>query len=78
MLLFLTGMGTGAALCFAAIVWIANRSNKRARAAQTAQPDYRALLGEARRYLGQIASRQSINEARKIANKALKQTETGK
>ena len=31
-------------------------------------------LDTARRYLGQIANRESINEARKVANKALKET----
>ena len=54
MILFLTGVGTGAAACFA------------------------AMLGESRRYLGQITSRQSISEARKIAKKALKETEIEK
>lgn len=78
MLLFLTGMGIGAVTCFTAMAWIASLYNKQIRAAKSAQPDYRTLLGEARRYLGQIASCQSINEAHKIANKAINETEIGK
>ena len=78
MLLFLTGVGTGAAACFAAMAWIASLYNKQAQAAKSARPDYRTMLGESRRYLGQITNRQSISEARKIAKKALKETEIEK
>ena len=78
MFLFITGMGAGAVTYFAATAWIASLYSKQIRTAISAQPYYRALLVEARRYLGQIASCQSINEAHKIANKALNKTEIGK
>lgn len=42
--------------------------------APTTRENYKGKLAEARRYLGQIANRTSIAEARKIANKALKVT----
>lgn len=75
---FLWGMVAGAVLGFAAlfalIARIAHKANQKAAKAHEGKRSDRERLAIARRYLGQIATRESINEARKIANKAIKET----
>ncbi len=67
------GFLAGAASLFGAAWFHAHRTSKD-RLADREQVPTGKKLAEARRYLGVIATRQSINEARKIANKALKAT----
>lgn len=58
----------------AGIVALALRKVRK-KPARPAEDTCRDRLRVARRYLGQIANRESIREARKIANKALRVTE---
>lgn len=68
------GAPIGFAAMFALIATIANRANKRARQAAPKRPSDRERLAIARRYLGQITTRESIKQVRMIAHKALKET----
>ena len=58
----------------AAVIALAVRK-VRSRPSRPAQTGSAEKLASARRYLGQIANRESIREARRIANKALRVTE---
>lgn len=75
---FLWGMVAGAALgfatLFALIARIAHKANQKAAKAHEGKRSDRERLAIARRYLGQIATRESLKHARMIANKALKET----
>lgn len=75
---FLWGVAAGSIIGFVVMFFliarIAHRANQRAAKANEGKRSDRERLAIARRYLGQIATRESINEARKIANKAIKET----
>lgn len=68
------GTLAGAVLMFWGLARIARRENEKAQADPNGLAEVRRKLAEARRYLGLIATRTSINEVRKIAHKALKET----
>lgn len=65
----------GAASGIAALFLIAAVMNPKLVTEQAFQLSADAKLRTARKYLGMIANRESIMEARKIANKAIKETE---
>ena len=68
------GFVVGATLMFVAIGWAAHHARSEVERRRDANLD-RLRVISARRYFGQIANRNSLNEARKIANKALAEIE---
>jgi len=73
-LAFAGGAMIGGIAMFAAISRIAKAENRRRQARISAKGDPVEKLATARRYLGQIVTRESLTEARKIAHHALRET----
>lgn len=67
--MFLFGMIVGISATFALAKWLDNKKSRQA----PKGPSIMEKLNVARKRLGQIANRDSIREARKIANTALKE-----